>query len=161
MVFYIDTSIFYHAYSPIEESELADWVLEQISEKFPACSSEWTIVEMFRAFKKQVNLKKIRDEDAQKIIDHFLAEIHVWQQKKAILLIPVELSAIIETRNVIFTHNLYAADAIHILSAQKMNSTAFLTFDRDFHANLGDIPIFNQDTKDFKKKLESLRLKSK
>jgi predicted nucleic acid-binding protein len=161
MVFYIDTSVFYHAYSPIEHAELADWVLDRISPSMPACTSEWTIVEMFRAFKKQVNLKKLVEEDAQKIIDHFLAEIHEWQQIKALFLIPVEFSNIIEARDIIFGNNLYAADAIHFLSAIKMKATAFLTFDKDFHADLKGIAIINQNTKDFQEKIDSLRLKSK
>ena len=54
---------------------MADWILNQISSNFPAFTSEWTIAEMFRELKKQVNLDRIEEDDAQVAINLFLSDI--------------------------------------------------------------------------------------
>ena len=52
MPIYIDANVFYNAYCPIEERITADWLLKQVSSEFIGITSEWTIAEIFRAFKK-------------------------------------------------------------------------------------------------------------
>jgi hypothetical protein len=56
----------------------------------------------------------------------------------------------------IFTQNFYAADALHILTAIQWKCSAFITFDQNFQGNVGEIPIINQNTADFKHKLTML-----
>ena len=60
---YLDTNIFYTAYSPVEESEKADQIISELNDTLIGITSEWTIIEIFRAFKKQVNLQVLEEED--------------------------------------------------------------------------------------------------
>ena len=82
MSFYLDTNIFYNAYSPVEESEVAEWILNQLTPEFPGITSEWTVIEMFRAFKKQVNLQNIEEIDANLVLNLFLSELGDYIQHK-------------------------------------------------------------------------------
>ncbi len=150
MPIYLDTNVFYNAYCSIEDRILADWLLNQISSEFPGITSEWTIAEMFQAFKKQVNLKRIENHDAQIALNLFLSEIGEYSQKKKLLLIPVKMSYIVAARPLIFNQNLYAADAIHAVTAIQMNADAFITFDSDFK-KLKKIPVLNPSQADFQK----------
>lgn len=149
MPLYLDTNVFYNAYCPIEDRIVADWLLNQISSEFPGITSEWTIAEMFRAFKKQVNLKSIDKHDAQVALNLFLSEIGEYSQKKKLLLIPVKMSYIMAARLMIFNRNLYASDAIHAVTAVQTGVDAFITFDRDFN-KLKEIPVLNPKNADFK-----------
>ena len=159
MPIYIDTNVFYNAYCPIEDRIAADWLLNQISSEFTGLTSEWTIAEMFRAFKKQVNLKSIENQDAEIALNLFLSEIGEYSQKKKLLLIPVKMSFIIAARPLIFNQNLYAADAIHAVTAIKMNVDAFITFDSDFN-KLKKIPVINPKQANFQELIIDLKEKN-
>lgn len=156
MPIYIDTNVFYNAYCPIEDRFAADWLLKQIDPDFPGITSEWTISEIFRAFKKQVNLKRIEERDAQITIDLFLSELGESIQKKKIILIPVKMGLIMASRTLIFTQNLYAADAIHVASAREMKVDAFITFDSNFK-KLKTIPILNPSNDIFQDSILQLK----
>lgn len=158
MPIYLDTNVFYNAYCPIEDRFAADWLLNQISSEFPGITSEWTIAEMFRAFKKQVNLKSIENRDAQVALNLFLSEIGEYSQKKKLLLIPVKMSFIMAARPMIFNRNLYAADAIHAVTAVKMVVDAFITFDGDFN-KLKEIPVLNPKNAGFQNLIAELKEK--
>ncbi|MHA1257592.1 MAG: type II toxin-antitoxin system VapC family toxin [Promethearchaeota archaeon] len=156
MPIYIDTNVFYNAYCPIEDRFAADWLLKQIDTEFPGITSEWTILEMFRAFKKQVNLERIEDRDAQITIDLFLSELGESIQRKKIILIPVKMGLIMTSRTLIFNQNLYAADAIHVTSATEMKVDAFITFDSHFK-KLKTIPILNPQNDIFQDSILQLK----
>ncbi len=156
MSIYLDTNIFYNAYSPIEDRITADWLLNQLSSNFPGVTSEWTIAEMFRAFKKQVNLKRIENSDAQVAIDLFLSDIGEDAQKKKIYMIPVKSSYIMAARPLIFNENLYAADAIHTITALKAKVDAFITYDSDFK-KLKKIPIINPKKDNFQNSIKEIK----
>jgi predicted nucleic acid-binding protein len=156
MPIYIDTNVFYNAYCPIEERFIADWLLNQLSSEFQGITSEWTIIEIFRAFKKQVNLERIEQHDAQIAIDLFLSEIVEYSQKKKLVLIPVKMSYIMAARPLIFDQNLYASDAIHAITAIQMNTEAFITFDSDFD-KLEKIPILNPKKDHFQNSITQLK----
>ncbi|MHA1293024.1 MAG: type II toxin-antitoxin system VapC family toxin [Promethearchaeota archaeon] len=156
MPIYLDTNVFYTAYCPIEDRIIADWLLSQLSPKFQGVTSEWTIAEIFRAFKKQVNLERIDDKDAQVAIDLFLSEIGECSQKGTLILAPVKMAYIMNARSMIFKRNLYAADAIHAVTAKKMNVDAFITFDKDFR-KFKSIPVLNPSADDFKERINSLK----
>lgn len=158
MTIYIDTNVFYNAYCPIEERFIADWLLNQISSEFPGITSEWTIAEMFRAFKKQVNLENIEDHEAQVAIDLFLSEIGEYSQKRKLILIPVKKSFMISARPLIFNKNLYAADAIHAVTAIKMKVDAFITFDSHF-SKFKTIPVLNPKEENFQDSINKLKEK--
>lgn len=155
MPIYLDTNVFYNAYCPIEDRFAADWILKQISREFPAITSEWTIAEMFRAFKKQANLDRLEDKDAQIALDLFLSEIGEYSQKQKLILIPVKMANIMVSRTFIFTKNIYAADAIHAVTAIEQKAEAFITFDSHF-IKLREIPILNPSDDDFQKRIEQL-----
>ena len=159
MPVYIDTNVFYNAYCPIEDRFAADWLLKQIEPRFPGITSEWTIAEMFRAFKKQVNLERIEDQDAQIAIDLFLSELGEYTQNKKLILIPVKILLIMTSRTFIFTQNLYAADAIHVASAIEMNVDAFITFDSNFK-KLKTIPIYNPSDDKFQDVIHQIKAQS-
>lgn len=158
MPIYFDTNVFYNAYCPIEDRIAADWVLNQISSEFPCITSEWTVAEMFRAFKKQVNLKKIEDHDAQVALNLFLSDIGEYSQKKKLKLIPIKMSFVIASRPLIFNQNLYAADAIHLITAIQMNADAFITFDSDFE-KLKNIQVWNPKQANFQSLIMKLKEK--
>lgn len=156
MEVYLDTNVFYNAYCPVEDNALADWLLDQLSPTFPGVTCEWTILEMFRALKKQVNLETIEADAAKITLDFFLSELGEMTEKKALVIIPVTRSAIMASRKQIFEHNLYAADALHASIASSALVKAFITFDGDFNANIGDIPIWNPTGSKFKDKIVTL-----
>ena len=113
---------------------------------------------MFRAFKKQVNLERIEDRDAQIAIDLFLSELGEYTQKKIIILIPVKKVLIMASRTIIFTQNLYAADAIHVACATEMKVDAFITFDSNFK-KLKTIPILNPSNDKFQDSINQIKAK--
>ncbi|HUU78671.1 MAG TPA: PIN domain-containing protein [candidate division Zixibacteria bacterium] len=153
MSLYLDTNVFYNAYCPVENASIVDWLFTQLHLDFPAFTSEWCLIEMFRAFKKQVNLGTIAEKDAEIALDYFLSDIGEMVKNKTLTLIPVTQTLIIASRELIFTNNLYAADALHAATAMKLETQAFITFDSDFKASLGDIPIINPSTNNFKSKI--------
>jgi len=116
MNIYLDTNVFYNAFSPVEEADRADYVLEHLSRRIFGVTSEWTIAEMFRAYKKQVNLGVIDTATANIAIDFFVAEINKMVVEEKLQLVPVKSNLIYSTRTKIFENNLYAADAIHVAS---------------------------------------------
>ncbi|UCG00646.1 MAG: type II toxin-antitoxin system VapC family toxin [Candidatus Heimdallarchaeota archaeon] len=149
---YLDTNIFYNAYCPVENNALADWILNQLTPKFQGVTCEWTILEMFLALKKQVNLEKIEEKAAKIALDFFLSELGEMAEEEVLKIIPVTRSAIMVSRKQIFDHNLYAADALHAAIALASQVTLFITFDSDFRGNLGIVPILNPNDPDFKEK---------
>ena len=159
MTLYLDTNVFYHAYCPIEDASIVDWLFSQVHTDFPAITSEWCLIEMFRAFKKQVNLGTIAEKDAELALDYFLSDIGEMAKKKILVIVPVTFTHIIASRELIFASNLYAADALHAITAQRLKTKAFITFDSDFKANLGTMPIFNPSSKEFKSAIEKLKTK--
>ena len=154
---YLDTNIFYNAYCPVENNALADWLIEQLTPKFQGVTCEWTILEMFRALKKQVNLEKIEEKAAKIALDFFLSELGEMAEEKVLKIIPVTRSAIMASRKQIFEHNLYAADALHAAIALASQVKLFITFDSDFRGNLETIPISNPIDPEFKEKFIELR----
>ncbi|MGC9778422.1 MAG: type II toxin-antitoxin system VapC family toxin [Candidatus Heimdallarchaeota archaeon] len=159
MTLYLDTNVFYHAYCPAENSSVVDWLFNELRPKFQAITSEWCLIEIFRAFKKQVNLGSIDEKDAQIALDYFLSDVGEMTKQKLLKLVPVTNALIVASRDVIFKYNLYAADALHSITALKSSVKAFITFDSDFKTNLGPIPILNPSLHDFKAKINDLIIK--
>jgi len=153
-VVYLDTNVFYNAYCPVENNEIADWILDQLNSNIQGVTSEWTILEMFRALKKQVNLKKIEAKDAKTTIDFFLSELGEMNESERIKILPITRSMIINSRKHVFDNNLYAADALHATVAVLSQVNYFVTFDGDFKVNLGDIPILNPNDPKFREILQ-------
>ena len=160
MVVYLDTNIFYNAYCPVEDSAMADWILEQLTATSPGITCEWTLAEIFRAFKKQVNLGVIEEEQAQNALDYLIADLEELVQTKTLRLIPVTYGVIMATRTMIFTKNLYAADAVHAIIALNANAESFITYDKDFKGDLGGIPILNPGTDNFQESFLQYKSKS-
>lgn len=160
MSIYLDTNVFYNSYCPIEDKPGADWVLTQITDTFPAFTSEWTLIEMFRALKKQVNLENLEPSDAKIAIDFFLADVGQMEQDKKLLLVPATRVILITSRKQIFSNNLYAADALHYTTAIKSAVHYFITFDSDFKGDLESIPILNPEHSSFQQNILELKKKS-
>ena len=150
MKVYLDTNIFYNAYCPVESNDIADWILDQLNPKIQGVTSEWTLLEMFRALKKQVNLNKIEEKEAKLTLDFFLSEIGEMTETEKIVILPITRSMIIGSRRHVFDYNLYAADALHATVAVLSQVTYFITFDGDFSMKLGDIPILNPNDSEFR-----------
>ena len=159
MSIYLDTNVFYHAYCPVEDCEVADWILTQLSSDLQGVTSEWTLIEIFRALKKQVNLEKISEKDAKLAVDFFLTEIGEMSQKQTIHVVPITRQAIMASRYQIFQKNLYAADALHSVIAISRNVKAFITFDSDFKGDLNTIRLLNPREESFKDVLLDLKNK--
>ncbi|MHA1187988.1 MAG: type II toxin-antitoxin system VapC family toxin [Candidatus Heimdallarchaeota archaeon] len=137
-------------------ASVVDWLFSQVHPAFPTITSEWCLIEMFRAFKKQVNLGTISEKNAEIAIDFFLSDVGEMVKKKLLLLVPVSHALIITSREPIFASNLYAADALHATTALKYNASAFITFDSDFKANLKSMPVFNPSSQNFKASIGKL-----
>ncbi len=129
---YLDTPIFYHAYCPFEDSKASDWILDELVADYSGIASEWVIIEMARAMKKQVNLNSLLEDAAATTLDFFLSEIFDMEKGGQLSLIPVSLADIIGARTHIFSSNLYGADALHWEVALKAQVKAFITFDSHF-----------------------------
>ena len=147
---YIDTNIYYTKYCPVEDSESVDWIFDQLTPEFSGISNELIIAELFRAFKKQVNLGVINEKDAVIAVDFLIADIRERVELNIVHLIPIKLEDIFNTRSPIFGENLYAMDSLHAVCAERMKVKAFLTFDSDFKKNWGDIKLLNPTQADFK-----------
>ncbi|MFQ6125261.1 MAG: type II toxin-antitoxin system VapC family toxin [Candidatus Heimdallarchaeota archaeon] len=156
MLFYLDTNVFYHAYCPVEDSSSVEWLFSQFSKICQGITCEWTILEMFRAFKKQVNLGVINEKDAQIALDFFIADISEMSKKSVLQLIPITMTAIITTRKLIFSYNLFAADALHATIAINSQVNAFITYDENFKVDLDEIPILNPQKESFRSKIEEI-----
>ena len=70
-------------------------------------------------------------------------------------LIPVKIAFLMETREQIFSKNLYAADALYAITSVVTQCVAFLTFDSDFKGDIQEIPIINLQ-ENFRQKITSL-----
>ena len=79
---YLDTNVFYNAYCPVENNAIADWVLSRLTPNLQGVTCEWTILEMFRALKKQVNLENIEEKAAKLALDFFLSELGEMAEEK-------------------------------------------------------------------------------
>jgi predicted nucleic acid-binding protein len=154
---YLDTNVFYNAYCPVEHHESADWLLTQLTESFNGITCEWTLIEMFRALKKQVNLGYIAEEDAIVALDFFLSDVGELSQKRVLKLVSVSRSAIIASRKQIFERNLYAADALHATIAMASEVRGFITYDSDFRGNLGVVPLINPTDSSFKNRILKMK----
>jgi predicted nucleic acid-binding protein len=159
MAIYLDTNIFYYAYCPVEKSEEIDWLFAQLKPDFYAIASEWIIIEMYRALKKQVNQKTIDDAEAQVMIDYFMTDINEMKEKSYLKLIPVTIDLLIKGRIPIFKYNLYAADAIHLMTAKEWKVDAFISFDTDFQRHLENIKVISPKSEDFKTEIRAISKK--
>lgn len=157
MKIYLDANVFYNAYSPVEESEICDWILEQLSPDFIGVTSEWTILEMFRAFKKQVNLNVIDEDEASIALTYFLTELGDYERNGKLITLPVKRKAIIGGRKFIFEKNIYSADALHLFQAIDAKVSCFLTFDNTLFSRITELNKFNPMLENFKKLLISLK----
>ncbi|MFQ5981227.1 MAG: type II toxin-antitoxin system VapC family toxin [Candidatus Heimdallarchaeota archaeon] len=152
---YLDTSVFYHAYCPFEDSKSSDWILDELLAEYPGITSEWTIIEMVRALKKQVNLDRLTEDAATTTLDFFLSEIFDMAKRSQLELNPVSLADIIAARTHIFSSNLYSADALHWQVAIASRAKAFITFDSHFEGISKKYGLLLGDPKDagFQEKL--------
>ena len=150
MKVYIDSNVFYNAYSPVETNEIADWILEQLTPKIQGVTSEWTLLEMFRALKKQVNLNNIEEKDAKLLLDFFLSDLGEMTETGKIIIQPITRSMIIRSRRHVFNDNLYAADALHATVAILSQVKYFISFDQDFKANLENVTVLHPNDPNFR-----------
>lgn len=139
---YLDTSVFFNAYFPTDESDKAEDILNLLSPSLQGITSEWMIVEMFRVINKQKNLENIDEELAQTISAFFLADIEQLQVENKLRLLPVQKSYIMQTERLIATYNLYAADAVHLATAMHASSQFFISFDSDFN-RISELKVIN------------------
>ena len=160
MSLYLDTNVFYNAYSPVEEQQDAELVFSELEARFYAITSEWTLSEMFRAFKKQVNLGALTDGDAETALDFVVADIGEMVQRRILKLIPITRKQILSTREIIFSQNLYSADALHAIVAAEAKADVFVTFDSDFEKKMIEMPVINPTSDHFPRILRELKEKT-
>ena len=134
----------------MEDSKKADQVISELNDRVIGITSEWTLLEMFRAFKKQVNLHILEEEDAKVAVEFFLTDITELVQKNVLKIIPITRELIISSRQLIFKYNLYVADALHAMTTLKNQVSAFITFDSDFKAVNDHIPVINPKNSNIK-----------
>ena len=65
---------------------------------------------------------------------------------------------IMASQPLIFTRSLYAADAIHAITAIQMKVDAFITYDSDF-TELKNIPILNPSQENFQNSISLIKTK--
>lgn len=141
MRLYFDTNLFYYRYSPSENSEIVDKIVDQLTSDDIIITCEIMIAEMFRAFKKQANLGVIEKSDMELAINFLLSDVKKLERENKIQLIPITMNAIMKSREYITEQNLYTVDAIHAATAVLHQCDEFLTFDGDFKNIYMGIPI--------------------
>ena len=141
----------------LDESEICDWILEQLDSNFVGITSEWTIIEMFRAFKKQVNLGVIDEYEASTALTYFLAELGDYERNGKLITLPVTRKAIFGGKKLIFEKNIYSADALHLYQAIDNEVSCFLTFDNTLLSRITELNMINPLLENFKELIISLK----
>ena len=139
-----------------DENLSINWLFDQFTQKFPALTSDWTKLELFRAVKKQINLGAIPKDAFDKICEFIITDLRQLEAKKEVVFLRITRKQILLCANWIGKHNLYSADSLHFVQANEANAKYFVTFDRNFRGVDDSIPILNPQNDQFKAKISGL-----
>ena len=131
MKVYFEPSALLQCYLPDQGSENVEWVLSRLNEG-EGKTSRWTLLEITRGFLKRKNLGEITSEEAEDSINFFLADIATLEQEKRVEIIDISKGVIEEALSIMRMHNIYAADAIHCATANKIGVDIILVDDRHY-----------------------------
>lgn len=157
MRIYLDATVFYQTYAPHENSRTEDWIMDDLIPEFGGLTSQWTLLEVARALKKQVNLELLLESDARKLMDVLLVDMLEMQSADILLLEPISLADIINSRQLIDELNLYAADALHYHTARSRKATVLVSHDAHLlRHSTQQLPILCPKTTNFETEITRL-----
>ena len=126
---YLEPSALFKAYIPEKGSENIEYVLSNLGIRFVGLTSRWTILEIIRGFVKRKNLGELTIDELNEIIAFFLDDIDRLATARKLKIVEVTKSIIDKAIDLVASENLYAADAIHVRTAELHKAKAILTDD--------------------------------
>ena len=127
---YLEPSALFKAYIPEKGSDNVEYVLQLLGKDIMGITSRWTILEITRGIIKRRNIGELTQKEALQIINFFLDDIKEMVTLRKLSLIDVTRKVIQEALNLIIEYNLYAADAVHVKTAEIYGAVAIITDDR-------------------------------
>ena len=124
--------LFFKAYIPEKGSENVEKILSMLGDEIIGLTSRWTILEIIRGIIKRRNLGELAREDAEDIIKFFLYDLKKMEMERKLILVDVSKKIIEGSIEYIIKHNLYAADALHLKTAEIHSADAMLVDDYHF-----------------------------
>lgn len=157
VIIYFESSALFKAYFPEKGSKNVEYALSLLGNEVIGATSQWTLLEIVRGFVKRKNLGEITDEELYDIIGFFLHDIERMVIENQIKLVEIRKDTILKALDLIKQYNLYAADALHMKTAEIIEARAILVDDYHYEKmkNATKLEVLNVDaTEDiFKRKL--------
>ena len=110
-------------------SENIEYVLSNLGAKFIGITSRWTLLEIIRGIIKRKNLGELTSDEAIKVVSFFLDDINKLVGTGKMRIIEVIKRIIMNATDLILYRNLYAADAVHVKTAELYGAKVMLTDD--------------------------------
>ena len=157
---YLESSAFFKAYIPEKGSQNIEYVLSQLGKKFLGITSRWTLLELIHGVIKRKNLGEITSDEAIKITSFILDDINKLIRMQKLKVYEVTKRIAMGAIDLIIYRNLYAADAIHVKTAEISEARAIITDDRHIKrlSSIIDIKVISveENKRKFVGKLEML-----
>ena len=157
VLIYFEPSALFKTYIPESGTQNVEWALSILGDKVLGVTSRWTLLEIVRGFVKRRNLGEIPSEDLEDIIEFFLRDIEKMLMENKIMIVDVSKKIVDKAIGLIKSHNLYAADAVHVATAEISGARAILVDDFHYERIKGSarIEVINVEinTEQFKKTL--------
>ena len=162
---YLDTSAFFKIFFSGEE---ASQVVERIvsladDNKIQIVISEWVVNEVLAAIEKKVQKRKASNEDAHDTIFAMANFLEDRYPRRTVVSYAINEDVVINSRRVIESlHLSSAADALHVLIANRARCTYFISADKELNASitvnrLGITPIDVHEPNDTNKFFDEVK----
>ena len=160
VLIYLEPSALFKAYIPERGTKNVEWVLSILGKELVAITSRWTILEIVRGFVKRRNLGELSSEDLRDIVDFFMHDIERMELEKKLIVADVSKEIILGSIELLKLYNLYAADAVHVKTAEAREAKAILVDDQHYDRISGatKLKVINVEVDEttFKKSIKQL-----
>ena len=160
VIIYFEPSALFKAYIPEKGSLNVEFALSLLGEGLLGATSWWSLLEIVRGFVKRRNLGELSEDELGDITEFFLSDIERMEAEGKIRLIEVKKEILSRAIELIRQHNLYAADALHIKTAEAINAKTILVDDYHFERIKGTTKLrilsVEIEEEEFKETLESI-----
>jgi predicted nucleic acid-binding protein len=127
---YLESSALWNLYYEETGAELVEHCLE--NPRLSCISSIWSQLEIERGIKKRENQKEITTEEAEHLSVFIETDSKRLERKKQLEIIPIVEEYILTAKRFIHEYNLFASDALHLVSAIRQGCEGFLVDDYHF-----------------------------
>jgi len=131
-VIYFEPSALFKAYIPERGSLNVEFALSLLGRDILGATSLWSLLEIVWGFVKRRNLGEITDEELEDIIEFFISDMEKMEAEGKMKLIEVRREILSDAIELVRQYNLYAADALHIKTAEAINARIILVDDYHF-----------------------------